>query len=85
MLFYSKMGGVMRVRNSENGTRVTTWDRTYDVYENWTLQPVKGTKDRCYILSFNGKALDADGGKMLPTTQVIQWDFHGGINQQWCI
>src|SRR5881394_1773986 len=31
----------------------------------------------------SGKCLDLDGGNPADGTPIIQWDCHGGVNQQW--
>lgn len=40
----------------------------------------------CCIKTFaEGKSLDIKGGKANQNTEICQWKFHGGVNQQWLI
>ncbi len=66
-----------------HGKNVQVWNKNAYDSQIVHIATVDGHKE----LSFpaTGKALDVERGKFVSGTNVSQWDWHGGANQQWQI
>lgn len=84
-VLHSCVGGVLHIANGNNGTHAGTGHHNKADGDFWYVEPVFGKNHTFYIRSFCGKALDVSEGKTDPNTHIIQWDYHGGDNQQWII
>merc|ERR1712240_256464 len=58
------------------------WERNDEPHQQFKLVHVSGNTYNI-ISEKDGKALDVAGGADEDGAEIIKWDFHGGINQQW--
>jgi len=58
------------------------WEHNGEAHQNFKLIHVDG--DKYHIVSEkDGKAIDVAGGRDEDGAEIIKWDLHGGVNQQW--
>ena len=76
--------------STANGTQIIQYQLHGGLNQQWKLVhlygPVVGDTERYEIINVaSGKALDDPGGSMANGTPIIQYQLHGGFNQQWRI
>ncbi|KAI8926387.1 peptidase of plants and bacteria-domain-containing protein, partial [Entophlyctis helioformis] len=96
IIFHPLTGQVLDLPNwsRDNSTKLALWTGNGGANQQWEIgqlpfEDASGCGivpdrhwDKYYIKSrHSGKALDVAGG----TSDIIQWDFHGGDNQCWLI
>jgi hypothetical protein len=72
----------MDVANSSDGTQITENDYLNTSTQQWQLVPQTGGYYEIKNTG-SGKAMDMTGGYLFGGALLQQWDFLGGLNQQW--
>ncbi len=77
--------------SSADGANVHQWDYLGGANQEWSFTEVGGgggsVANGTYklIARHSGKAMDASGAGTANGTQIIQWTYGGGTNQQWIV
>ncbi len=85
-------GAVLDVTNgaTSDGTLIQQWSSNGFQQQQWQLVPAGGgsclEEAYCAIMNnLSGKVLDVTGSSTSNGTQIQQWDYLGGANQQWVL
>ena len=72
----------LTVESDANGAKLYLAPKSNDPKQRFRIDENKGSTDH-FIYTFCGKVLDCAGQGKKNGTQVVQWDYNGGKNQQW--
>jgi endo-1,4-beta-xylanase len=72
----------LTVESDANGAKLYLSPKSNDQRQRFRIDEHKDSKDH-FIYTFCGKVLDVAGQGKKNGTEVVQWDFNGGKNQQW--
>ena len=72
----------LTVESDANGAKLYLAPKSNDPKQRFRIDENKDSKDH-FIYTFCGKVLDVAGQGKKDGTQVVQWDYNGGKNQQW--
>lgn len=67
----------------DNGGKIILWDCSPNGQDNEWWQPVPQGNNYSIRNNRSGKALDVPSGDHTWGLQIIQWEAHTGLNQQW--
>ena len=76
-------GKVMSIRNGAIQVEQQTWDE--DTNQQWQIEALSGADNGFFRIKSvkSGKYLDVSGNSKDKGAKIIEWQWHGGHNQQW--